>query len=142
MNTKKFFWSILFLSIISVFSIGMIACGDDDEDNGILSGTWSGVVEREMITLKFGSNGSGVWTRTSNSDWYGPETETGKFTYQLINDTTGIAYVNRSSSYYGNYTAILYLVISENSIDIFEGGFYDDYFMTLYKGGSSGIGGK
>lgn len=79
MNVKTS-WSILFLIMVTMTGIGLVSCGDDEEEEknearALLVGDW--VNSNATFWITFSDNGTGEVHRSDNLD----RIPVGKFTY-------------------------------------------------------------
>ena len=97
MKKHYFLWSMLAFLMATMLSVGIVACGDDDNGNGssnAVTGTWVGQGygedDDEKVTIVFRGDLTGTFTISYYDSYYGTETETATFTYTLNEDNTGV----------------------------------------------------
>ncbi|MDE5999343.1 MAG: hypothetical protein K2H04_04625, partial [Bacteroidaceae bacterium] len=77
-----------------VVSLAATSCSNDDDNNNgggesSILGTWSGRNGESLNTLTFKKDGTGTWVSQDYDSFWGTETETGTFSYEMIDESTG-----------------------------------------------------
>ncbi|MDE6722189.1 MAG: hypothetical protein K2J84_08610 [Bacteroidaceae bacterium] len=77
-----------------VVSLAATSCSNDDDNNNgggesSILGTWSGRNDESLNTLTFKKDGTGTWVSQDYDSFWGTETETGTFSYEMIDESTG-----------------------------------------------------
>lgn len=129
---KKFYWSMLAIIMVTMLSVGLTACGSDDDDNPVV-GTWSGQQGRNNLTLTFKSDGIGTFISRYNDSYSGMETSSGNFTYVMEGNNKGIINIRLYDSYSGYGYGTIFFVIESNTMSLYEHYYYDDLEFVLTK---------
>ena len=129
---KKFYWSMLAIIMVTMLSVGLTACGSDDDDNTVV-GTWSGQQGRNNLTLTFKSDGTGTFISRYNDSYSGMETSSGNFTYVMDGNNKGIINIRLYDSYSGYGHETIFFVIESNTMSLYEDYYYDDLEFVLTK---------
>ena len=128
---KNLFWSMLAILMVTMLSVGLAACGDDD-DNPVV-GTWSGQQSRHNLTLTFKSDGTGTFISRYNDSYSGMETSSGNFTYVMEVNNKGIINIRLYDSYSGYGYETIFFVIEGKTMSLYDDYYYDDLEWVLTK---------
>ena len=121
MKKNGFFWSMLAILMVTMLSVGFVACGSDDDDSSnpnSVVGTWvghgTGGDSDDFITVTFNSNNTGVIVAQAMGS-YGLETISSNFTYVMEGLDRGKLVASGDTFYFifaGNQ-----MTIADNSYD-------------------------
>jgi ABC-type glycerol-3-phosphate transport system substrate-binding protein len=143
MKKKTLLWSMLTVMMVTMLSVGFVACGsdDDDDDNGTTSsssvvGTWKGQEGNDSMTATFNADGTSTWIEVDgHSDGRPADIKQGTFTYMMQGADRGIIVSKSPSSYYysGESTETNYFIFQGNVMYIYDDGYNDDLEFVLTR---------
>lgn len=125
---------MLAMMMVAMLSVGLVACGSDDDDSGnsLVVGTWvgqgAGEDSDEALTLVINGDNTGIWTSTHYDPYSGQGTESGAFTWVMTTANQGMVTATRK-----NKTKVWYFMINGNLLYIYDRGYGDSLEYILVK---------